>query len=322
MDVRKLLKSRLILVTGKGGTGKTTVSAALGRLSAERGERTIVAEVDTFRPALTPMVGQRPVYKPKAVAPNLHICNISWRDALVEWLKGHVPGQRVVRRILDNNLVQTFLDATPGLRETVILSRVVTLLEQYDRVVVDMPASGHAISLLGVPNVAIGLMRGGPIRDRAEVILKHLSASTTALVIVGLPEEMVVNETVELWERLQKEVPTLKRPLVVLNRAALASLSADECALLDRLKALDAETLSPAQRELIRAGRWEATLEASTTESLSRLDRELGVSVIPVARLGALGGFGGGPSRIVQQVASTLARAELAAATRTDGRAD
>ena len=147
MDVRRLLNSRLILVTGKGGTGKTTVSAAIGRLSAERGARTIVAEVDTFRPALTPMFGKKPTYAPLPVAPRLDICNISWREALVEWLKGNVPGQRVVRRILDNKLVQTFLDATPGVRETVILSRVVTLLEKYDRVVVDMPASGHAISL-------------------------------------------------------------------------------------------------------------------------------------------------------------------------------
>lgn len=321
MDVRKLLNSRLILVTGKGGTGKTTVSAALGRLSAERGARTIVAEVDTFRPALTPMLGKKPVYKPTAVAPNLHICNISWREALVEWLKAHVPGQRVVRRILDNKLVQTFLDATPGLRETVILSRVVTLLEQYDRVVVDMPASGHAISLLGVPNVALGLMRGGPIRDRAKVILRHLSAPTTALVIVGLPEEMVVNETVELWQRLQKEVPSLRPPLIVLNRAALPSLSPDERALLERLEALDSSTLTAAQVELIRAGRWEATLEASTAESLTRLDQELGVPVVPVARLGALGGFDGGPVRIVQQVASTLKRAELSASGSASGRA-
>ena len=321
MDVRKLLNSRLILVTGKGGTGKTTVSASLGRLLADRGERTVVAEVDTFRPALTPMLGKKPTYEPLVVAPNLHICNISWRDALVEWLRAHVPGQRVVRKILDNKLVQTFLDATPGLRETVILSRVVTLLETYDRVVVDMPASGHAISLLGVPNVAIGLMRGGPIRERAEVILRHLSAASTALVIVGLPEEMVVNETVELWERLQKEVPTLRRPLVVLNRAALPSLSEDERTLLERLEAQPADSLSPAQQELVRAGRWEATLERATAESLTRLDDELGVEVIPVARLGALGGFDGGPARIVQQVASTLARAELAAAQPARGSA-
>ena len=313
MDVRRLLNSRLILVTGKGGTGKTTVSAAIGRLSAERGARTIVAEVDTFRPALTPMFGKKPTYAPLPVAPRLDICNISWREALVEWLKGNVPGQRVVRRILDNKLVQTFLDATPGVRETVILSRVVTLLEKYDRVVVDMPASGHAISLLGVPNVAIGLMRGGPIRERAEAILKVLSSSSTALVIVGLPEEMVVNETVELWQRLRKEVPTLQSPLVVLNRAARPSLDDNERALLERLEAAQVDGMSAAQRELVRAGRWEATLEAATAESLSRLDAELGVPVVPVARLGALGGFDGGPSRIVQQVAATLARAELSA---------
>ncbi len=312
MDVRKLLNSRLILVTGKGGTGKTTVSAAIGRLSAERGARTIVAEVDTFRPALTPMLGVTPSYEPQTAAPRLDVCNVVWRDALVEWLRSHVPGERVLRKILDNKLVQTFLDATPGVRETVILSRIVTLLDRYDRVVVDMPASGHAISLLGVPNVAIGLMRGGPIRERAETVLRVLSSPSTALVIVGLPEEMVVNETVELWERLRKEVPSLQSPLVVLNRAALPSLSEEERALLARLES--EPSMSAAQQELVRAGRWEASLEAATASALERLDSELRLPVVSVARLGALGGFDGGPARIVQQVSATLARAELAAA--------
>lgn len=312
MDVRQLLSRRLILVTGKGGTGKTTVSAAIGLLSAERGTRTIVCEVDTFRPALTPILGRRPGYKPTPVAPRLDICNISWRDALVEWLRSHVPGQRIVRRILDNRLVQTFLDATPGLRETVILSRVVTLTESYDRVIIDMPASGHAISLLGVPNVAIGLMRSGPVRERAEAILRVLSSSSTGLAIVGLPEEMVVNETVELWQRLQSEVPSLHAPLVVLNRAALPSLSAAERELLERLES-QADSLTSAQRELVRSGRWEASLEVATADALERLATSLQVPVVPVARLGALGGFGGGPQKIVQQVAATLARAELSA---------
>lgn len=304
-DIPRLLNSRLLLVTGKGGTGKTSLSAALGRLLAEKGHRTIVCEVDSFRPALTGLLGVTPTYQPVQAAQKLDVCNISWREALEEWLEQSVPGQRMVRKILDNKLVQTFLDATPGVRETVILSRLITLTERYDRVVVDMPASGHAISLLGVPNVAIGLMRGGPIRERAEVVLKVLGRPDTALVIVGLPEEMVVNETVELWERMRKEVPVLARPVVALNRAALPSLTGDERAL---LKALEGHAPGGVAGELVQAGLWEAGLEAATEASLQRLRDELQVQPITFPRLGALGGFGGGPPRIVQQMAQALAR--------------
>lgn len=306
MDIPALLASRLVMVTGKGGTGKTSFSAALARVFAERGHRTIVVEVDTFRPALTAMLGVPPRYEPTTVAPRLDICNVTWREALEEWLEQSVPAQRIVRRILDNKLVQTFLDATPGVRETVILSRILTLTESYDRVVVDMPASGHAISLLGVPQVAIGLMRGGPIRDRAEQVQAILGRRDTALCIVGLPEEMVVNETLELWERLSAEVPVLHRPHIVLNRAAVPSLSDAERALLERLDRATAG--GGAGAELVLAGRWEAGLEVATAESQERLEAAFGDAPMTFARLGALGGFGGGPVKIVQQMALALTR--------------
>lgn len=309
MSLSTLLQSRLVLVTGKGGTGKTTLSAALGRVSAERGRRTVIAEVDVLRPALTAMVGTAPTYAPVRVAPQLDICNLTWREALVEWLEGAVPAPRMVKKILDNKLVQTFLDATPGVRETVILSRVVTLAERYDQVIVDMPASGHAISLLGVPNVALGLMRGGPIRERAAQVLAQLSRPDTALSIVALPEEMVVNETIELWERLRKEVPTLRMPMVALNRAAVPSLSEGERALLDRLAA--APGLPPEAAELLLAGRWEASLEAGTADALRRLGEALPAEVVRFARLGALGGGAGGPQRVVQQMVAALQRQAL-----------
>lgn len=309
MSLQALLQSRLILVTGKGGTGKTTLSAALGRLSAESGKRVMVAEVDSFQPALTAALGVVPDYAPTRAGPNLDVCNIRWREALGEWLEVAVPAQRVVRKILDNKLVQTFLDATPGVRETVILSRVLTLCEKYDQVIVDMPASGHAISLLGVPRVAMGLMRGGPIRERAELVMRALNRPDTSLVIVALPEEMVVNETLELHERLKKEVPGLRMPVVALNRAATPSLSEAEKTLLERIY-VQAPGLTPEAFELALAGRWEGGLEAATALSLDRLQAELDAEILVFARLGALGGQSGGPPRVVQQMAMALARAE------------
>ncbi len=316
MSLRQVLDSRLVMITGKGGTGKSALSAALGSVLAERGLRTIVVEIDVFQPSLTELFGTPPTFQAQSVRPNLDICNITWREALEAWLERTVPGQRIVKLILGNRIVHHFLNATPGVRETVILSRILTLMEQYERVIVDLPASGHAISLLQVPNIAIDLMRGGPIRDRSKELLALFGAASTSLVITALPEEMVVNETVELWESLRERVPMLRLPLVVLNRAALPSLTDAERDLLLRLQ----ESVSnDAARELLRAGAWEASLEESTATALDRIEAELGVPVLHFPRLGALGGFGGGPTRMLQQMASAIQRFELSERSREAG---
>ena len=78
---------------------------------------------------MTSVLGRKPGYEPTRVGPNLDICNVTWREALVEWLGDTVPGKRIVKAILDNRVVQPFLEATPGLRETVILSKIVKLCE-------------------------------------------------------------------------------------------------------------------------------------------------------------------------------------------------
>lgn len=310
MAVDQLLSQRLLFVTGKGGTGKTTLAAAIGRLAAERGKKTIICEIDIQKPSLTPVFGVEPTWAPQWVSRNLAVCNLDWHNALEEWLEHTVPGQRVVKLILGNPVVQIFLDATPGSREVVILSKIASLAESWDMVIVDMPASGHALGMLRVPNLALRLMSAGPIRKRAEEVLTLFARRDTGLVLVALPEEMVVNETVETYNAIRAEVPRLAIQGVVLNRAAAPSLNEDERALLERLVAAGLDT--PEARELLVAGQWEAGLEQDTADAMSRLGAEIGVPVLPFPRLGTLGGFEGGPERVVQQLASALARAEIA----------
>lgn len=309
MAIDQILSQRLLLVTGKGGTGKTTLASAVGRLASERGKRVIICEVDTQKPSLTPVFGVLPTYKPVMINRNLAVCNLDWHNALEEWLERTVPGQRVVKLILSNPVVKLFLDATPGAREVVILSKIASLVESWDLVIVDMPASGHAIGMLRVPNLALKLMAAGPIRKRAEEVLTLFNRRDTALVMVALPEEMVVNETVETYQAVRQEVPGLNVAAIVLNRAAAPSLNADERLLLERLSGGQAEG---GERELLVAGAWEAGLEQDTSGAIDRLRDEIGVPVLPFPRLGTLGGFDGGAERVVHQFAAALARAEIA----------
>ncbi len=310
MNVVDLIYGKLVLVTGKGGVGKTTVAAALAQLAAAQGRRTLLAEFDNQHPSTTAIYGEKPTYQPRPVAPDLDVANLDWINALAEWVERVVGIRRVVGMILRNRMVQRFLDATPGSREVVLLSKLVWLCEEYDLVVVDLPASGHAISVLQIPWMVMRLFVNGPIRQRGQEAMELLGDPGSNLVMVALPEEMVVNETLETWARLRQNAPVLRVPLVVLNQAARPTLEEAETALLERLSEEVGED-HPAQ-DLVRAGRWEAALEQSTSEAQVRLAEGLdGVRVLEVPRLSREHG----PGRLVRQVSAALARASRAGAT-------
>lgn len=263
-----LLEGRLLLVTGKGGTGKSTVASALAVLAATRGRRVLLAELDMSRPSLDALFGIRVSAVPTAVHDRLDVVNVLYGPALEHFIGTVVPVRAVVRKVLDNPAIQRFLDFTPGAREMVTLSRVLSYAQDYDLVVVDLPASGHAFSLLDVTRSALGLFRSGPMRERAERMRSVLQQDSTRVALVALPEEMVVNETLETAERFASNGLFSRAPVVLLNRATQPTLTEPERTLLTRLEQAD---LSPHGAELVAAGRWEAQLEAETAVALERL---------------------------------------------------
>jgi anion-transporting ArsA/GET3 family ATPase len=305
---KDLLDHRLLFVTGKGGTGKTSLSAALGLRCAAEGRRTVVVEIENHAPTLPAVLGVRSSYQPQFAAPNLAVCNLTWDHALEDWLALNLPIERVRHLVQTNRIVQTFLVATPGAQETVILSKIIALLDGWDTVVVDLPASGHALSLLRVPAITIRMVRSGPIRSRALAILGRLRSRDVSVLLVAMPEETIVTETLETAERFRREVSEIAIGAAILNRSSLPSFTDDERLLLERLSAH--ATQSPEGEELLLAGRWEHSLEQATREAMERL-APIGVPILDFPRLGALGGFAGGPERVIQQMAAAIARKSL-----------
>ncbi len=299
-----LLRSRLLFVTGKGGVGKTAFSIATGLYSAEQGRKTIVVEVDNFHPSANELFNTSVGYAPKEVRPNLFCCNITWKNALSDWLHSTVKVKQVVRLIEKNKVAMLFLDATPGAREIVILSKIVDLLNQFEQVIVDLPASGHALGILRVPETAQSLMKAGPVYDKATQILSVFQSQHTALAVVALPEHMVVNESLEFTEKVRQQVPSINQVGMVLNRMTVPSLTEKELSLLEHLNQnFEQETV----RELVEAGLWEAELESGTQAAIDRLETEFD-DVFSFPRFGALGGFDGGAERVVEQMFSHLKR--------------
>jgi len=214
-----LLSRRLLLVTGKGGTGKTRIAAALGVLAARRGVRTVVVELgdsDVLPELLPPSRPARAAERgrePQPVAENLFTLRLVPEEALLEYLELQLRVRTLARAIVGNAAFHRFLDAAPGWRELLTLGKLWHLASLEDSagaprwplVVVDAPATGHGLSLLSVPSVVLDTVRMGPLRrntDRVQALMTD--AARTLVLPVTLPEELPVNETLELRARVRE----------------------------------------------------------------------------------------------------------------------
>jgi anion-transporting ArsA/GET3 family ATPase len=213
-----LLRDRAVLyVTGKGGVGKTTVAAALGLAAARTGRRTIVCEVseqDRMSRAFA-RHGVRPEQEVE-LAKDLWAITIDPQRALEEWLGKQLGGGPAGRILGHSHAFQYFVAAAPGAKELITIAKVWELAQPerwdrhnrtYDLVVVDAPSSGHGLAMLTTPRTFGEIARVGPIRRQAYRIRDLLAdPERTGYVAVALPEEMPVNETVDLERRLGDEL--------------------------------------------------------------------------------------------------------------------
>ena len=215
-----LLDRRLVFVTGKGGVGKTAVSAALALLAAERGKRTLACEVDA-KGDLASFYETGPAdFNGHDVMPGLRVMSMDTEASLREYLKLQLKIP-VVGRI--GPLAKAFdfvATAAPGVREILTVGKLCYEVREnhYDLIVVDATASGHIIGQLAAPQAINQLVKVGLIRLQTDWMLDILSDPlSTGLIIVTTPEEMPVNETMELAKRVREET-TVELASVVVNR--------------------------------------------------------------------------------------------------------
>ncbi len=261
-----LLERKLIVVTGKGGTGKTTAACALGLLGARNGLRTIVAELgDQHR--LSRLFGHPHPPGPGEevkLEPSLWSTSIDPDRALFEWLRT-LGGRISVRVLAASSTFQYFAAAAPGAKELVSMVKVRELCEGpggrggregYDLVVLDAPATGHALAMLRSPETFAAIVRVGPLADQAQGVRELLEDShRSAYLAVAQGTEMAVSETLELEEGLRRH---LDRDLdaVVVNGTMPRRFTREELRGISSATGDDAPTSPGASATLIRsAGR-------------------------------------------------------------------
>ena len=262
-----LWERRALLVSGKGGVGKTTVTAALARAAVASGRPVLLAEVEiTSEPQegpspLATLVGARaPGPQVTELSPNLSFVRLSAVEGQRLFLQDVLPLRMMADAAMRTRALRRFLEAAPALREMGVLYQMLHLLRLqrpdgaplHPLCVVDLPATGHALALAALPDTLLSVMPGGPIgRATREGLALLRDPALTGALLVTLPEPLPVSETLELAGALARH----RIPLAagVLNRMPADPFSPDGRAALARL--LEAHGPHQGQRALGRLDR-------------------------------------------------------------------
>ncbi len=218
-------ESRLVIVAGKGGVGKTTVTAALSRAASMAGLSTLIIEMEG-KTGLAESFGRETFgYDEVELSPgggpggdaDVRARTLTPDDALLEYLRTHGLN-RVSKRMVNSGALDMVTTAAPGIRDILVLGKVkqVELANTADLVVLDAPAAGHAITFLRSARGLLDAVRVGPIHTQATDVLEMLTDGTRCqVVLVTLAEETPVNELVETAYSLEDEVGVALGPIVV-----------------------------------------------------------------------------------------------------------
>ena len=227
--------SRVVIVAGKGGVGKTTVSATLARMAARAGLSTLLLEVEG-KSGMAGLFGKPALaYGESVLVPagaggvaEVRGRTLTPDDALLEYLEDHGL-KRVSKRLVATGAMDVVATAAPGIKDILLLGKVKQLeragaagqtapdgTEPADLIVLDAPAAGHAITFLLSARGLLDAVRVGPVSTQARDVLELLTDPTRCqVVLVTLPEETPVNELVETAFHLEDRVGVSLGPIVV-----------------------------------------------------------------------------------------------------------
>lgn len=290
----RLLERRLLLFTGKGGVGKSTVVAALAMEAARRGQRPLIVELG-HRASMQSIFGVPTIgHEATAVTADGKVwaANLDLDEAIVDYVVEQVKIRRVARSITGNRTLQGLFRAAPAVREIAMLNKLRLFEREEARgrptwgpILVDLDATGHALMLLDMPQILGNLLSGGPLRGLIDVLTGLFTdPARTLLNLVTLPAEIPVQETLELHERLTRGRGIQLGALFV-NQVPPSPLSPELRPLLPELAELAArEGLTQLGDDLELATRALAE-DARVRELIATLHREVRMPLALLPRL-------------------------------------
>jgi anion-transporting ArsA/GET3 family ATPase len=263
-------ETRLLIVAGKGGVGKTTVAAVTAAAAAADGLRTLLVSVDTPAAAAAQFGVDPFTDSCVSLMERLDGRLVTPDQSLIEWLTAKRLG-KLADRLVKSGALDMIATAVPGIRDILVLGRIKALVNEnaYDLIVLDGPASGHAVTML---HSAAGLRDSvgvGAIRQQADDVGEMLNdRAVTQVVLVTLPETTPVSESIETAFALEETVGVRLGPVIV-NRV-LSPLTA-------QITAVERQGLPAGTTELLE---YRAALESAQQAVLNRLRAELPLTQI------------------------------------------
>ena len=216
MVLPDLMRRRLVLLSGKGGVGKSLVGSALALAAVELGKKVLLVEIDAPLEAAQVLGAPAGEGVETEVLPGLFTLNLRPRQVMDEYVRHTLKLSLLADRVLASPIYDRFLTAAPGLKELMVLGKIMVLEEEraswgrkpkYDLLVVDLPATGHGLSMLKVPIAAAKAVPVGPVGANARRVLGLIrDPDKTALVVVAIPEEMAVVEAAQFHDSAVREV--------------------------------------------------------------------------------------------------------------------
>ncbi len=221
MTLGDLLRRRIVVLSGKGGVGKSIISATLAWIAWSQGKRVLIVELDTI--VTIPHffgIHEGGTYTEVPLKEGLRSFHVDGKSALEEYLRLVLRSKKLTERIFRSPVYQYFVEVAPGLKELMTIGKIWDLEQakdadtsqpKYDFIVVDTPATGHTPSYFRMPQAAVKTIRRGFIRREAQKVADLLQDPEKVMfAIVTTLEEMPVNEAIELHHIL---VSQLRLPL-------------------------------------------------------------------------------------------------------------
>jgi hypothetical protein len=283
-----LRRSAVLFVAGKGGVGKSTTTAAVAALGASLGLRVLAVELEG-RQELPRALGLNGVldWDEQVAITDPFGGTVTARrirpdDALVEWLKARSLGA-VIRRLRSTGALEVVSFAIPGIREVLVLGKLKAIERsgEFDLIVVDAPATGHAITLLTSPAGLAAAARGGPVRRNAEEVAELLAdPARCRVLLVTLARELAVDETIEAAFEVED------RAGVALSDVVINQYRTPDVALAHALSSSDTAALDPHVAAAVEAARrFESAREYVAAAEVERLGDALALSQLTLPLL-------------------------------------
>jgi anion-transporting ArsA/GET3 family ATPase len=293
--------SRVLIVAGKGGVGKTTVAASLGRAAARLGIRALLVEVEGKSTLAAAMGLDELGYEDRVAPPEpeetveLTARGLTPERALRDYLDRRGL-TRALRRLQGQRILDLLANSTPGVNDLLVLGKIKQLERagDVDVIIVDAPAAGHAVTFLRSAVGVLDSVESGPVRDQAEEVDAMLTdPARCQVLLVTLAEETPVNEAIETAYRLEEDVGIKLGPIIV--NALRPEITGLDLTATEAARASGADLDRDLLDALEAARRFRSGRAALERDQLNRLDRLLPLEQL---RLPYLSEIGIGPAQI------------------------